>query len=96
MRALCLLQYTQSDSSFVEIARQSSLKKFFFILFFRDYVVNWMTACEIVNTETFLGSENNFNIICAQKDFAAETDEERLRLKVFFKKEGYWLFSRYL
>lgn len=43
-----------------------------------------MSACEVINSDTFLGAENNYNIFCSQKDALAETDEDRMRLKVIF------------
>lgn len=57
---------------------------FYFCLFFRDYNAEWMSACEVINSDTFLGAENNYNIFCSQKDALAETDEDRMRLKVIF------------
>lgn len=45
-----------------------------------------MSACEIIDSDTFLGAENNYNIFCSQKDTLAETDEDKMRLKVIFKK----------
>ncbi|KAI1706294.1 CPSF A subunit region domain-containing protein [Ditylenchus destructor] len=67
MKSICLLSYKQIDSSFEEIAR--------------DMASEWMSACEIIDSDTFLGAESNFNIFCAQKDQNAETDEDRQRLK---------------
>ncbi|KAH7729396.1 UV-damaged DNA binding factor (ISS) [Aphelenchoides avenae] len=67
MRSVCLLSYKQMDSSFEEIAR--------------DYSTEWMSACEIVDSDTFLGAENNYNIFSCAKDVHAENEEERMRLQ---------------
>jgi hypothetical protein len=45
---------TQMEGSFEEIAR--------------DHSPNWMTAVEILDDDTFLGAENNFNMFICQKD----------------------------
>lgn len=67
MRSMSLLQYKQMEGSFEEIAR--------------DYSPNWMTAVEILDDDTFLGSENSFNIFVCQKDSAATSDEERQQME---------------
>ena len=53
-----------------------------YIQCYRDYSTQWMTACEIINSEMFLGAENNYNLFCCRKDLTAETEEERMRLQV--------------
>ncbi|XP_028177041.1 DNA damage-binding protein 1 [Ostrinia nubilalis] len=67
MRSMSLLQYKQMEGSFEEIAR--------------DHSPNWMTAVEILDDDTFLGAENNFNMFICQKDGAATTDEDRQQLE---------------
>ncbi|KAL0819945.1 hypothetical protein ABMA28_007945 [Loxostege sticticalis] len=67
MRSMSLLQYKQMEGSFEEIAR--------------DHSPNWMTAVEILDDDTFLGAENNFNLFICQKDGAATTDEDRQQLE---------------
>ncbi|KAI1708375.1 CPSF A subunit region domain-containing protein [Ditylenchus destructor] len=67
MKSICLLSYKQMDSSLEEVAR--------------DMASEWTCACEIIDSDTFLGAENNFNLFCVQKDQNAETDEDRQRLK---------------
>ncbi|XP_074593114.1 DNA damage-binding protein pic [Brevipalpus obovatus] len=67
MRSLTLLAYKQMEGNFEEIAR--------------DFEPNWMTAIEILDDDTFLGSENSFNLFVRQKDSAATTDDERLLLQ---------------
>ena len=52
VRSITLLQYKTMEGSFEEIAR--------------DYSPNWMTAVEILDDDTFLGSENSFNIFVCQ------------------------------
>ncbi|CAG9789143.1 unnamed protein product [Diatraea saccharalis] len=66
MRSMSLLQYKQMEGSFEEIAR--------------DHSPNWMTSVEILDDDTFLGAENNFNLFICQKDGAATTDEDRQQL----------------
>ncbi|KAL1129243.1 hypothetical protein AAG570_013772 [Ranatra chinensis] len=63
MRAVTLLQYKTVEGCFEEIAR--------------DYNPNWMTSIEILDDDTFLGSENSLNLFVCQKDSSATTDEER-------------------
>lgn len=54
MRSITLLAYKQMAGDFEEIAR--------------DFDPNWMSAIEILDDDTFLGAENNFNLIVRQKD----------------------------
>ena len=39
-----------------------------------------MMAVEILDDETFLGSENSFNLFTLQKDSGATTEEDRANL----------------
>ena len=68
MRSIIVLAYKQAESAIEEIAR--------------DYQPNWMTSVEIIDDDTFLGAENNFNLFTCQKDSAATTDDDRQRLQV--------------
>ena len=54
MRSLTLLQHKQMEGVFVEIARDCDPK--------------WMRAVEILDDDTFLGSENGGNLFVCQKD----------------------------
>ncbi|XP_055373755.1 DNA damage-binding protein 1 [Condylostylus longicornis] len=63
MRSMTLLQHKQMEGIFVEIARDCDPK--------------WMRAIEILDDDTFLGSETFSNLFVCQKDSAATTDEER-------------------
>lgn len=67
MRSMSLLAYKPLEGSFEEIAR--------------DYQTNWMSAVEILDDDTFLGSESTTNLFVCQKDSAATTDEERQHLQ---------------
>uniref|UniRef100_A0A914HG40 DNA damage-binding protein 1 n=1 Tax=Globodera rostochiensis TaxID=31243 RepID=A0A914HG40_GLORO len=67
MRSISVLGYKAVDSTFEEFAR--------------DYSTEWTSACEIVDSETFLAAENHHNIYCCRIDVNAETDEDRARLK---------------
>ncbi|XP_015786302.1 DNA damage-binding protein 1 [Tetranychus urticae] len=67
MRSISLLVYKQMEGNVEEIAK--------------DFEPNWMTAIEILDDDTFLGAENNFNLFVRQKDSAATTDDERLQLQ---------------
>lgn len=53
-RSMMLLQYKSMEGSFEEIAT--------------DHSANWMTAVEILDHDTFLGTENSFNIFVCQRD----------------------------
>ena len=68
MKSVSLLLYKPQESSFEEIAK--------------DYTPLWTTACEILDDDTFLVGENNFNIYTVTKDSAATTDEERRKLTI--------------
>lgn len=50
--------------------------------FSRDFVTNWMTACEIVEKNAFLGAENSYNLFTVKHDNSATTVEEQMRLTV--------------
>lgn len=54
MRSITLLQHKQMEGIFVEIARDCEPK--------------WMRAVEILDDDTFLGSETNGNLFVCQKD----------------------------
>jgi DNA damage-binding protein 1 len=45
----------------------------------RDYNPNWMTAVEALDDDTYIGSENSFNLFTVQRNSEAATDEERAR-----------------
>lgn len=49
-----------------------------------------MTACELIDSDKFLGADNDFNLFCCIRDSTSETDDEKARLKVGSA------FSRYL
>jgi len=66
MRSMTLLQYKSMEGTFEEIAR--------------DYNPNWMTAVEVVDDDTFLGTDNAFNMFVCTKDGGATTDEERCQM----------------
>ena len=44
-----------------------------------------MTACEIIDDDTFLGSENSYNLFVCQKDSGATSDEDRHHLQTIGK-----------
>ncbi|CAG0895305.1 unnamed protein product [Darwinula stevensoni] len=67
MRSMALLTYKPLEASLEEIAR--------------DYTPNWMNAIEIIDTDTFLGAENSFNLFVCQKDSAAGSDEEKQQMQ---------------
>lgn len=46
-----------------------------------DHSPNWMMAIEILDDETFLGSENSFNLFTVQKDSGSTTEDERATLE---------------
>ncbi|KAL0712067.1 hypothetical protein Bca4012_019045 [Brassica carinata] len=45
-------------------------------------ISNWMSAVEILDDDTYLGAENNFNLLTVKKNSEGATDEERGRLEV--------------
>jgi len=63
VRSVTLLQYKTMEGSFEEIGR--------------DYSPNWMTAIEIIDSDTFLGAENANNIFVCSRDSSSSNDEER-------------------
>ena len=40
-----------------------------------------MNACEILDSENFLGAENDYNLFCCRKDLSAEMEEDKARLQ---------------
>uniref|UniRef100_A0A7N0V764 DNA damage-binding protein 1 n=1 Tax=Kalanchoe fedtschenkoi TaxID=63787 RepID=A0A7N0V764_KALFE len=68
MKSISLLIYKHEEGAIQERAR--------------DYNANWMTAIEILDDETYLGAENNYNLITVKKNSEGATDEERGRLEV--------------
>lgn len=47
----------------------------------QDYGTAFMTAVEILDDDTFLGSENSYNLFTVRKNSDAASDEERRRLQ---------------
>jgi len=41
-----------------------------------------LTACELIDSDKFLGADNDFNLFCCIRDSTSETDDEKARLKV--------------
>lgn len=48
----------------------------------RDYHTNWMTACEMFDTEIFIGAENSNNFFTLKKNSEAILQEDRQRLEL--------------
>ena len=46
----------------------------------RDYSPNWMSGVEIIDDDTFIGSENCMNLVVCHRDSGANTDEERQQM----------------
>lgn len=67
MKSISLLSYKQLDGSIEEIAK--------------DLNSNWMTALGIVDDDTYIGSETDFNLFTVQRNSGAVSDEERGRLE---------------
>lgn len=67
MRSISLLLYKPTDESIEEIARDSN--------------TNWMTAVEVLDDDTFLGTEIGYNIFTVRKNSEVTSDEERRRLE---------------
>ncbi|CAH8385815.1 unnamed protein product [Eruca vesicaria subsp. sativa] len=68
MKSISLLIYKHEEGAIEERAR--------------DYNANWMSAVEILDDDTYLGAENNFNLLTVKKNSEGATDEERGRLEV--------------
>ncbi|KAI4365220.1 hypothetical protein MLD38_021226 [Melastoma candidum] len=67
MKSISLLIYKHEEGAIEERAR--------------DYNANWMSAVEILDDDTYLGAENNFNLFTVRKNSEGATDEERGRLE---------------
>ncbi|KAI9905788.1 hypothetical protein PsorP6_013830 [Peronosclerospora sorghi] len=67
MKSISLLSYKQVDGTLEEIAR--------------DLNSNWMSAVGILDDDTYLGSETDFNLFVVQRNSGAASDEERGRLE---------------
>merc|ERR1719219_2172193 len=66
VRSITLLQYKTMEGSFEEIAR--------------DFSPNWMTGVDIIDDDTFIGTENNNNMFVCQRDSGANNEEERSQM----------------
>lgn len=51
-------------------------------MFLRDFMTNWMSACEIIDSDSFLGAENSYNLFTVVKDSFTVFKEEGTRLQV--------------
>ncbi|CAG9535052.1 unnamed protein product [Cercopithifilaria johnstoni] len=67
MRSLSLLSYKSMESTFEKVAR--------------DFMTNWMSACEIIDSDNFLGAENSYNLFTVIKDSFTVFKEEGTRLQ---------------
>lgn len=67
MKSISLLSYKQLDGTIEEIAK--------------DLNSNWMTAIGIIDDDTYIGSESDFNLFTVQRNSGAASDEERGRLE---------------
>jgi DNA damage-binding protein 1 len=67
MKSISLLSYKQLDGTIEEIAK--------------DLNSNWMSAVGIVDDDTYIGSETDFNLFTVQRNSGAASDEERGRLE---------------
>jgi len=50
-----------------------------------DYGSAWMSAVEILDDDTYLGAENQFNLFTMRKNSDAASDEDRSKLQVIFR-----------
>lgn len=67
MKSISLLSYKQLDGTIEEIAK--------------DLNSNWMSAVGIIDDDTYIGSETDFNLFTVQRNSGAASDEERGRLE---------------
>lgn len=68
MKSMTVYVYKPVDGVLEEIAR--------------DYNAQWLTATEILDDDTFIASENNYNFFTAKKNADAATEEERRKLLI--------------
>ena len=68
MKSVTLYIYKSVDSSIEEITH--------------DYSPNWMSCGEMLNDDTFICSENAYNLFTAQKNLEATTDVEKQVMKI--------------
>lgn len=67
MRSMSLFSYRPLQAHFEEVAR--------------DFNPAWMTEVEILDEETFLGAEHQFNIFVCQRDSKASNDQDRQQMQ---------------
>jgi DNA damage-binding protein 1 len=46
----------------------------------RDFNPLWLTSVQVLDDETFLAADNNFNVVTLRKNSEATSEEERCRL----------------
>jgi len=66
VKSMSLLCFQPSSNTIDEIAR--------------DYDANWMTACETLSDNVFIGSDNCFNLFTLQRNLEGVSEEDRARL----------------
>lgn len=76
MRSLQLLTYKAEEGALVARAR--------------DYNTNWVTAMSVLDEETFLASENSYNLFTVARNSDAAADEERNHLAVRPQISGWY------
>jgi len=67
MRSMSLFSYKPLQAHFEEVAR--------------DFNPAWMTEVEILDEDTFLGAEHQFNIFVCQRDSKATSDQDRQQMQ---------------
>lgn len=67
MKSISLLSYKSDGGNIEEIAK--------------DLNSNWMSAIGILDDDTYIGSETDFNLFTVQRNSGAASDEERGRLE---------------
>lgn len=68
IKSISLLIYKQIDGTIEEIAR--------------DYNPSYLSSIDILDDDTFIGSDNSFNLFTVKKNSETASDEERRKLEV--------------
>ncbi|KAI6221851.1 DNA damage-binding protein 1 [Aphelenchoides fujianensis] len=72
IRSVTMLAFKHTEVQFEEVAR--------------DYMAEWTTTCEIIDSDSVIAGENAYNLYTCHKSAKPDNDDDRIR----FHQTGYW------
>ncbi|KAI6225193.1 DNA damage-binding protein 1 [Aphelenchoides fujianensis] len=76
IRSVTMLAFKHTEVQFEEVAR--------------DYMAEWTTTCEIIDSDSVIADENAYNLYTCHKSAKPDNDDDRIR----FHQTGYWYLGK--